>query len=323
MAKHISPDEQRLLVKVSKLYYEENLNQDKIVERLHLSRPKVSRLLQRARNVGIVQINVVTPDGIMSALESRLEACFNLQEAIVVEARPSDPQSVVSRQLGITAASFLGRSLGDNDLIGISWGTTLHHMVTALQPIETKNVHVVQIIGGLGQPEAEVHATDLCRRLSHTLGARLTLLPVPGIVNNLRTKEAFLSDSYVQRAVELFPKLDVAFVGIGSPTPDSVVMKDGSIIDNHELEELLSHGAVGDIALRYFDCYGRPIRSDVDSRVIGIDLEQLTSVKRVVGVAGGHDKTTAILGALRGKLVDVLITDSITGQKILDMADLN
>src|ERR1041385_1436338 len=121
MAKIISQDELRLLVKVSKLYYEDNYTQEQIVERLHLSPSKVSRLLQRARDEGIVQITVLSPNGIMSDLESRLETRFHLEEVIVVEARSSDPQSVVSRQLGISAASYLSRSIRDNDLIGISW----------------------------------------------------------------------------------------------------------------------------------------------------------------------------------------------------------
>jgi DNA-binding transcriptional regulator LsrR (DeoR family) len=318
MAQRSSTDERRLLVKVSKLYYEDNLTQDEILEKLHLSRSKVSRLLQRARDEGIVQITVITPDGILSDLEAKLETRFRLQEAIIVEVRPSDPQLVISRELGSVAAGYLGRSLHDNDLIGISWGLTLHHMVTALKPVESKGVQVVQIIGGLGQPEAESHATDLCRRMARALGARLTLLPAPGIVDTLRTKEAFLSDLYVQRAQDLFTRLDVAFVGIGAPTPDSVMMRDGSIITQAELETLLSRGAVGDIALRFFDNFGQTIQTDVDPRVIGINLDQLAQAKRVVGVAGGPEKHEAILGALRGGLVDVLITDSVTAQSLLD-----
>jgi DNA-binding transcriptional regulator LsrR (DeoR family) len=112
----------------------------------------------------------------------------------------------------------------------------------------------------------------------------------------------------------------VAFVGIGAPTPDSVVMNDGSIITPQELEDLLQRGAVGDISLRFFDTYGQPVESDVNARVIGITLEQLAQVKRVVGVAGGADKQQAILGALRGNLVDVLITDSVTAAQLLEFA---
>ncbi len=190
-------------------------------------------------------------------------------------------------------------------------------MVAAIRPQENLGLQVVQIIGGIGQPEAEVHATDLCRRMARALGCRLTLLPAPGIVDNSRSKEAFLSDSYVQKAVDKFARLDIAFVGIGSPTPNSVMMRDGSIISPAELESLLAKGAVGDIALRFFDASGRPIQSDINERVIGIHLHELVKVKRVVGVAGGPDKLQAVSGALHGKLINVLITDWITARALL------
>jgi DNA-binding transcriptional regulator LsrR (DeoR family) len=178
-------------------------------------------------------------------------------------------------------------------------------------------VQVVQIIGGLGQPESEMHATDLCRRMARTLGCRLTLLPAPGIVNTQLTKEAFLSDWYVQKAMEMFNGLDVAFVGIGAPTPNSMIIRDGSIITQTEMDDLLNKGAVGDIALRFFDASGYPIQSEVDQRVIGIKLEQLKEVTRVVGVAGGPEKLAALRGALSGDLVDVIITDSVTAAQLL------
>jgi DNA-binding transcriptional regulator LsrR (DeoR family) len=115
----------------------------------------------------------------------------------------------------------------------------------------------------------------------------------------------------------MFPKIDIAFVGIGAPTPDSVVLRDSSIISQAELEDILSLGAVGDIALRYFDQRGEPVRSNIDPRVIGITLSQLSQVSRVIGVSGGLEKVDALLGAMRGGLVDALITDHLTAGKLL------
>ncbi|MDT8898700.1 sugar-binding transcriptional regulator [Thermanaerothrix sp. 4228-RoL] len=307
----------RLLTKVSKLYYEENLTQDEIMERLQLSRSKVSRLLQRARERGIVKITVVSPPGLFPDLEAELENRYHLSEAIVVEARDPQSQSLLSRELGIAAANYLLRTLQDNDVIGISWGTTLSYMVAALQPRPTPGAHVVQIIGGLGPPESEVHATDLCRRLAQLLQCRLTLLPAPGIVDHVEVKEAILSDSHVRHAFNLFSQINVAYVGIGAPTPDSVIMRDGSILSWDMLDDLLKKGAVGDIALRFFDAWGQAIISEVDQRVIGITLEQLRQIKRVVGVAGGPQKIDVIRGALRGRLINVLITDHITASQLV------
>lgn len=310
----------RLLNKVSRLYYEQNLTQQAIAERLHLSRPKVSRLLRQAREEGIVQITVHPPPGIYSQLEEQLETQFGLDEAIVVEASEPNSQEAVSREIGIGAADYLQRTLRDGDTIGVAWGTTLSAMVNALQPNSASDVHVVQINGGLGPPEAEVHATYLCRRMSRVLNGNLTLLPAPGIVDSQEVKKAILSSRHVRSALELFPKINVAYVGIGAPTPTSVVMRDGSIMSQEELDDLLSKGAVGDITLHFFDKNGGPIHSDLDARVIGVTLDQLKQIERVVGVAGGPEKDAVIRGALVGGLVDVLITDHALATRLLEGA---
>ena len=314
----LSPlDEQRLLVKVSKMYYEAGLSQDDIILRLGLSRSKISRLLQQARDEGIVQITVVTPKHLFSDLENRLEKQFGLHEALVVETHAGDSQENILRELGIAAAGYLERSIGATTTLGISWGSTLHSMVAALHANHLPHAKVVQIIGGLGQPEAEVHATDLCHRLARALGSQLTLLPAPGIVATEQAREVLLTDLYVRRAVEMFNHLEIAFVGIGAPVPDSVLIRDGSILSRAEQDGLLQKGVVGDIALRFFDAQGQPVQSEIDKRVIGITLEQLKQTRRVVGIAGGPEKSPAILGALRGKLINVLITDSLTAEKLL------
>ena len=319
----LSPlEETRLLVKVSKLYYEEGLSQDDIILRLNLSRPKISRLLRQARDRGIVRITVAAPQHLFPDLEAGLEKRFGLLEAVVVETHAGDAQENILRELGLSAAAYLERSVRSGSTrgiyaVGISWGTTLHSMVEKLPSMHVPGVKVVQIIGGLGQPEAASHSSELCHRLARALGGQLTLLPAPGIVASQPARDVLLTDPYVQRAVEMFGSLDIAFVGIGDPSPESVLMRDGVIISWEELNLLLHKGAVGDIALRFFDAQGRPVVSDIDNRVIGITLEQLAQVRRVVGVAGGPGKFQAIQGALRGRLVSVLITDSVTAERLL------
>ena len=316
-----SNEELRLLVKVSRFYYEDGLNQDAITARLGLSRSKVSRLMAQARESGIVQINVVAPEDLFLDLESGLEERFGLQEALVVESQPGDSQAQVNRAVGSAAAGYLLRAMSPRSTIGMCWGATLRHMAAALTPQRFPNAQVVQVIGGLGQPDSEVHATELCRSVSRSLGCRLTLLPVPGIVADERTRAVLLSDVHVQRAVEAFDDLDIAFVGIGAPTLDSVTMRDGSIISRAELDALLRKGAVGDIALRYYDVNGECIESEINDRIIGMTLEQIKQVPRIVGVSGGPDKRAAIRAALRGHLINVLITDSVTAETLLETAD--
>lgn len=307
----------RLLGKVSRLYYEEELTQKEIAEKLHLSRPKVSRLLNQARAEGIIQIAVISPPGSFNELEGKLERKYGLQEVVVTEVEPDDPQAAVNQKIGVAAADYLRRTVAGGDVIGVSWGRTLKAMVGALQPADALDTQVVQLIGGLGMPEAEVHATTLCQRMAQALNSRLTLIPAPGIVDNAEVKRILLSDRHVQAAFALFASINVAYVGIGAPTPTSVLVRDGSILRDGELRSLVEQGAVGDIALRFFGADGSPVRSEIDKRVIGISLDELAGIERVVGVAGGAEKVTTIRGALLGGYVDVLVSDQMTAEALL------
>ncbi len=308
----------RLLLKVSKLYYEQGLTQQQISERLILSRPKVSRLLQQAEDVGIVKINIIPQPGFYTELEDALEEKFGLLEAIVVGVSEPSSQLAVSREVGAAAADYFVRSTVDPSVIGISWGTTLRAMVDAMPVMDCSNSYVVQLTGGLGIPESEAHATYILRRLVSQINSKLSVLSVPGIVDSTRVKEVFISDSHVQEVFSKFKDMDVAYVGVGAPTPDSVVMLDGSIISDKDLKRLVDLGAVGDICLRYFDKNGNPLASDVDERVMGITLEELKNVERVVGVTGGPRKYKAIHAALKGRLINVLITDNRSAKKVLE-----
>jgi DNA-binding transcriptional regulator LsrR (DeoR family) len=108
-------------------------------------------------------------------------------------------------------------------------------------------------------------------------------------------------------------------VGIGVVTaPDSVVRQAGTILTDAEISELQARGAVGDIALRFFDAQGRPIEHEINERVVGLDLEQIRRLPRVIGVAGGPQKLEAIRGALRGRLISTLVTDEHTATRLLE-----
>ena len=308
----------RLLLKVSKLYYEQGLTQQQISDRLNLSRPKVSRLLKQSQLVGVVKINIIPQPGIHADLEGELEAKYGLLEAVVVGVSEPKSQNAVSREIGAGAAEYFSRITNSPSVIGISWGTTLQAMVDAIPAIDCRDSHVVQLVGGLGIHESEAHATYITRRLVSQTNSKLSILPATGIVDNANVKKVFLSDSHVQEVFSLFKKINIAYVGIGAPILDSIVMRDGSIITEKELETLRSRGAVGDICMRYFDAGGSAIDSEVNNRVIGISLEDLKKVDHVVGVTGGPEKINAIRAALKGKIINVLITDHVSAKKVLE-----
>ncbi|MBI5952334.1 MAG: sugar-binding transcriptional regulator [Chloroflexi bacterium] len=308
----------RLLTKVSKLYYEDNLNQDEIVTRLHISRSTISRLLAQAREEGVVKIVVVPPTGIYASLESKIEEKYGVEEVIVTDVPVQDSPQMIARELGAAAANYLFRVVDPNDIVGVSWGYTIRGMVAALEPKKYPNLCIVQMTGGIGKPESESHATELCHQMARTLSCKLALLPAPGVVHSKQTCEVYLMDEHVRTAMNLLPGITLAFVGVGSLNSYSISVRDETILTQSDLDEAISNGAVGDIANRFIDADGQPVQVELNERIIGIDLDQLRKIPRVVGVAGGANKVNPIRAALRGKLIDVLITDQTTAEALAE-----
>lgn len=302
--------DQRLIVRVARLYHESGLSQPQIAEQLNLSQAKVSRLLKQALAQGVVRITITSPPGVHSALEEELRRRFELREAIVVDTS-GDGELSLMRELGAAAAFHLETTVRSSDIVGISsWSSTLLAMVNAMRPIRSaQGITVVQSLGGVGDPGAEVHATELTRRMARLLHGTPVFLPVPGIVGSSEARRVLESDEFVGRVIELFPKLTVALVGIGALEPSPLLAQSGNVFTPAELLDLGELGAVGDVCLRFFDLHGKEVRSSLGDRVIGLSLDQLKSVPRSIAVAGGPRKLPAIRGALEGALVTCLITD--------------
>ena len=318
-------DHNRLLNKIARLYYEQELTQNEIAGQLRLSRQKVQRLLHQAKSDGVVQITIRPIMGTFTELENSLEQHFGLREALVMETSDFEDLQVVTREVGAAAAEYLLRILQPQDSIVISWGGTLLGMVNALSANPSRpffpNLSVIQGLGGLGDPGHEVHAADLTRRLAQALGGTAVLLPAPAVAGTSAARDVIISDPFVQQSLDLGRNACLAIMGIGAPRQDSILMRAGQIVQWSELQALQQKGAVGDINLRYFDKNGQRIPSDLDNRVIGLSLEEIQAIKQVIGIAGGAAKVQAILGALHGNLINVLVTDHKTAGQILANPD--
>jgi DNA-binding transcriptional regulator LsrR (DeoR family) len=309
-------DELRQIAKVARMYYVQNLNQKTITEKLQLHQSTISRILQRARSLNLVRFNIATPPSTFGALEDELAARYKLKDAVVVDC-PGEGESLV-RDLGAALAYFLETTLKPNQVVGISsWSRSLFAMVEALRPGQyCSGGKVVQILGGVGSVGTDLPAIHLAQRLAGNIGARPVLLQSPAIVGSRGAQRVLTRDPVILEATALFEKLDVALVGIGSLEPSKMLAVSGNIFSKEERAEMQKLEAVGDICFRYYNSSGNPIRSPLMQRVIGIDLAELRTCKRVVGVAGGSQKVQAILGALRGGLIDVLITDQRTAEAL-------
>ncbi len=313
----ISSEQHRLLYRIAQSYYVDGLTQKQIASRFGLSRPKVSRMLQSGRDNGIISISLLPPPNGMADLEHRLERRFGLQEVVVVPVSDPAHHPTVVRELGPAAAECLNCCISGNEVIATAWGTSILAMADALPYRSWPGVTVVQLLGGLGPVDTLEHSAELTQHLARKLGARLRLLPAPGIVASQQMAEALKSDAQISAVLDLAAGADVALVGLGAPTPYSIVLRTGTILSRQDLERLQELGAVGDIALRYLDRDGNPLGLEIDERIIGLTIEQIRQIPRVIGIAGGTAKYEMIRAALRGEILDVLVTDQLTAEMLL------
>ncbi|MGR4843070.1 sugar-binding transcriptional regulator [Rhizobium sp. LARHSG275] len=310
-------NELRLISRVAQMYHMEGRRQAEIAQHLRLSQATVSRMLKRAEAEDIVRTSVIPPAGTYSELEGALREKYDLPEAIVVECT-EDRDGAIMARIGEAAAHLLEVTLAPGEIIGVSsWSQTIFKMVENIHPQKSAQAkYVVQTLGGMGDPSVQTHATQLTTRLARLTGAEPKLLPVQGVTSSREAKLLMQADPFVRETIDLFGSITLAIVGIGAVEPSELLARSGNIFSSRELSDLAEAGAVGDISLRFFDKNGKPVKTPLDDRVIGLPLEDLERVDRVIALAGGSKKTDAIAGALRVGVIDMLVTDKFTAQRL-------
>lgn len=314
----------RLLIKVSRMYHERGIRQADIAEALHISQAKVSRLLKRAAEVGVVRTTVMVTPGLHPALEERLEERFGLLEAVVVDVEDDDEdESAVIGAIGAAAASYLEATLSGSDRIGIaSWSQTLLALVDRLRPMSSRGAEeVVQLLGGVGVPEVQNQAQRLVEAFARMLGAEPVYVQAPGVVADRGIRDALLRDSALTEVTRRWRELTMAIVGIGSIEPSEVLAESGNAFEPDERRRLLAGGAVGDICHHVFSADGTSVTGELADRTIAIPVHDFRAIPRRVGIAGGQRKHEPILGALNGGWVNVLVTDLRTAESLVGSAD--
>lgn len=316
----LAAEDVRLMTKVARLYHEQGVRQPEIAERLSISQPRVSRLLKKAVQAGIVRTTVVTPRGVYAELEEEVERRYGLRELVVADTADLDDERIVAPALGAVAANYLETTLIGGERIGISsWSSTLLATVESMRPRHgSAAAQVVQVLGGLGEAHAQAQATRLIGRLAQLTGASAVYLPAPGLVAASATRQALVDDGAIASALTACEHLTVLLAGIGSLTPSPLLRASGNAIGEVEEADLRGLGAVGDVCMRFFDAAGTQVRSGLDDRIVGIGSDAVRAIPRRIGVAGGSRKHEAIRAALRGGWINVLITDHHTARYLRD-----
>lgn len=311
------PTDRAILAKLCRMYYLEDFTQDEIARRLGASKSSVSRLLKEAREKHIVTFHINDPAERVISLERRLEQVFGLKEAAVVTDGSISSGDALKTRVAEAGALLLQRRVQANDVIAISSGTTLAELAKALDPPTHVDIEVVPLLGGIDHRGQDIHANQIARRISEAFGGRHYVLNSPLVASSPRAKRVLEGEESIRVVLEKAKSANMALTGIGVAGETSIMVTRG-YFSPAEFARVAKTGAVGDIATSFYDLKGDACEQSLDKRKVGLELSDLKRIPNVVGVAAGDEKRDAILGALRGCLLNMLVTNEKVAEYLID-----
>lgn len=309
-------EERRQIVKVANLYYSHGWTQAQIAKKLGVSRPVISKILNKAKEQGIVEIYINEKNQYSMELEERIKELYDLEEVIVVPTTDL-PSELIQRAVGKAAASYVSKTIDHVQKIGITWGNTLLNFIKEYPYERRSNLQIIPLVGGMGNKLVELHSNLLAFQFSKKLHCSCSYLYAPAMVETEELKERFIQSEDLSTMLEEGRNVDMAIIGIGNPFKGSTMVT-MEYLTEKDLIQLKKEGAIGDIGSRFYDLNGKELEIPLNNKVIGISLEELKKVPKVIGIVEGNYKVESTIAALKGKNIDVLIIDELTATSLLN-----
>jgi DNA-binding transcriptional regulator LsrR (DeoR family) len=271
-------------------------------------------MLSDAKRLGFVEIKIVSPTHKHEALSSQLSELLKIKDVQVIASESND---LTLNTVGRAAASALLKNLRDYHTIAISWGRGLEATVVNTHSETLSGLKVTQLMGSMSSVNTSVSAQEVGRNLAKNLNAQFVPFLSPVVVSNSKVRDSLLEEESIARTLQLARSADVALVGIGSASSSSSEMVFSEYkATKTERDSLVSEYA-GDIAARLYKKDGTPLSAKLDARVIGLTLDEIRNIPRVIGVASGAEKVLGVVGAARAGLIDTLIVDLACANSVI------
>ena len=311
--------EEDLITKVAWFYYKENLTQQQISDCIFLSRQKIQRLLQKARDLEIVSFQIKNPYANLLSMERKLIEKYSLRDAVIVPCTSPSDDDLLRKSFAKAGAFYLEHLIHQHggSTIGLGWGDTIGYLADYFESPKIKtSVKIVSLIGNL-MTDAAINPHIIAQQVAKKLAVPSYIIWAPAITKDKKSAEVFKSEPWINQVLQMASRADVILVAIGRFSSSSSLFRMG-FLGNREFKRLKEKGVVSNILGQFFDMKGNLIDDEIHQRVIGLPLSMLKDRSKVViGVGGGSSKFYGVQGALAGKYINVLITDEETAQKLL------
>lgn len=303
---HLSEATRALYTRVAYYYHRRGLTQEEIAQSLQMSRQRVNRILSDCVDLGIVEIRINSEDSGFLELETKLEACYGLKTVRVVGGVTPENRYP---EIGLQAGRYLAEIIRDGDVIGFSRGRTVSGVVEQMPPINRKNLVAVQLMGGWNNRQNTVGGDDIVHRFSERVGVTDTvMLYAPVLMHDKKLRESMVCEPSFTEAYKIIKTCTIAVLGIGWVGKDALL----PTMYEEDFNASLPDEVVGEVCAHFYNIHGQPVASQFDDRIIAISRQDLMNVPFRIGVSGQPEKLPAVLGAVRGGYINVLVADAET-----------
>lgn len=317
-----------LILKAAYLYYIENKSQGEIASQLNISITTVSRLLKKAKEEKIIEFVIRDPYVECIHLEEELRKVFGLKEVIIAPGVYVEEEKTLNEErdenvkklVALEGARYLQRIIRENDVLGMTWGSTMYHLINYLNPSQKVNATFVTLHGSIACCDNELDVRTLVSRISKAFSGTNYPLLTEALMSTKVAADIIKQEKNIQKVYHKFDEINISISGTGSlyPVMNSVLGKP-EFMSPEDLMNLQKKNVVGDIALHFFDKDGKECETDLVDRMISIGFEQYKRIPTKITIASGRGKAHTVLSALKGSLIDVLIIDYDLGVEILQL----
>ncbi|MEA4853455.1 MAG: sugar-binding transcriptional regulator [Christensenella sp.] len=306
------------MIQIAKMYYIDDMSQQQIAQKVNMSRSNISRILKSCKELGIVEVRINEVSLRSFEIKKKLKNRFGIRN-LVISPRVNDHE-VSAENVGIAAARYMESILTDNMSVGIGWGSSVYKMVKAFSPMVLNNVQIIQLMGGTRIKEAYKDGVQLTSDFAEKTGGTPYILNAPLLVTNRKVRDLFIEEGGIKDQLEMTKRIDVAVVALGSNLPANNAMVWANFMTPEQSQELYDSGLYSHILGQHIDIRGKIGDTELNDRVVGININTFKKIPLKVGIAVGEVKVKPIVSALMGGFLDTLITDEITAFQVEDYA---
>lgn len=307
-----APQHQRLMVHAARRYYLDDASKVAIAEELDISRFKVARLLEEARDQGIVRIDVVDPGAGCEHLERRLRDAFGLAHAVVVDVEELETDAAQD-ELARRGADLMRRLAQPTDVIGLPWSRMVAKAVRHFDGLPP--VPIVQLSGALDLPAYESSPVDVVRDAARLTGGEPRVFYAPLVADDAAAAAVIRAQASVAGTLDDAKHCSLALVGVGGWSSGESTLFD--LASDGERDDLVRLQVVGEIAGSLFDVTGAPVHAGLTARLVSMRPDDLRLITHVVALSHGRARAAAVAAGIRGGYLTSIVVDTPLAQELL------